>query len=958
MKQILCRILVLLAVIAAILGLSSCNIFIEQEPTVYDLVVNHFDREVVYGTKLDLSGLEIEATTGDDVKYIPVNSGMIVGGDTNTVGAQELVIEYDGFSWTLAYEVFYKVEHIVDGLVYDSQLVSSRDEIIYFKDPEKSGSIFLGWSTEMPETLTGNVRREAVFVDNITLPKLSATYGDTLGDIALPAVSGGQWHWQDSEDTSVGNAGTNEFKLVYVFDDTSKGTLTFDVDVEVAKKHVDIVVGDDYKVFEYNGKTNTVVYNLSEDVPAEDVIVFGSISGIEIGEYSYTIRIFNDNYEGQYTGSFEINPIDITISVLLLDPADGVYKSEVIIDYGNSFPEYKIVITDKNGEEYKLDAKLSVTKPVLLKAGEHSVTTSFDDEHYNTKIEGATLKVNTVNIDPGEPKLVGAENVTYGDKLSGILFEEHQLGYWKWDLSGGDTVGNAGKNTVTAIFVPKDSSYNEYRKDVVINVSQKRLTFEITSSSTFIYSGKEYGLTFNVIDPNSREVVSGLKVLGNEKFVNAGKHEITLTFEDNNYLAIENTFTLTIAQAATEKDFSFIVNDVWFQGITLSDIPLPDGFKWDNPGIQVTEPGGYAYAATFYPTDSNYATASGYLSLVLDKATPSLTTDKKVYSEQIYNGAEYKLSGIIVHDSNSDKRNNVEYYISGTDQKITGFTNAGTYNVDVVVPESAKYKSAKISVVVVVNKATPSISRPVISGWTFGSDAVDPTSSSTQVEIAGFNYYTEDCGQYTKLDGVPTNAGTYYVSAYSLENENYYAGESEYRQFEIAKFVVARPVLTAGTYTGGAQYATVPASDLYKVAEGGNPARINAGTYDVVLELLDSDNYIWNNGDEVSTKVSFKINQATLTLSPITGSNSFKYDDPFDFATTKGYTTDHAIEFGEVVYLYASLADSTNYTTTLPRNIGTYLVKAVIYSDEDGNWKYVETAPVQFEITKRPIPVP
>lgn len=956
MKQILCRILVLLVVVAAILGLSSCNIFIEQEPTFYDLVVNNFDREVVYGSELDFSGLEIEATTGDDVKYIPVNSSMIVSGDTKTVGAQELEIEYGGFSWTLAYEVFYKVEHIVDGLVYDSQLVSSRDEILFVKDPEKNGSIFLGWSEDMPETLTGNIRREAVFVDNITLPKLSATYGDTLGDITLPTVSGGKWHWQDSEETSVGNAGTNVFKLVYVFDDTTKGELTFDVDVEVAKKHVDIKVLDE--VFEYNGKVNTVRYELSEDVPVEDIICFGDIKGTEIGEYSYTIRIFNDNYEGQYSGSFEIKPIEITITVLLHDATDDSYKSNVIIDYGNSFPTYKVVITDKNGNEYKLDTDLTVSKPVLLKAGTYEITTAFDDAHYTTKIEGATLTVNSVDLDPGVPGLIGAENVVFGDKLSEILFEEHQLGYWKWDLSGGDTVGNAGKNTFVAVFVPKDSSYNEFRYDVELTVNRKQLTFDITSSRTFVFDGKEYGLTYDVIDPNSREVVSGLKVLGNQKFVNAGTHSITLEFEDKNYQAIENTFTFTIAQATIEKDFSFIVDDVWFQGITLSDIPLPKGYKWNNPGIQIGEPGGYSYGATFYPEDQNYATVSGSLAIVLDKATPSLTTDKTVYGGITYNVTEHKLSGIITHNSNSDMRNNVEYYISGTDEKIAGLTNAGTYNIDVVVPESNKYKSVKTSVVVVVNKANPSIDRPAIDGWTFGSEADEPISGSKQVEIAGFNYYTEECGQYTKLDGVPTNAGIYYVSAYSLATENYHAAESDYRQFEIAKFVVTRPTLAHDVYTGGTLSASVPASTLYKVAENGNPARMNAGTYEVVLELLDSDNYIWNNGDKLTTKISYVIDKATINLSAIAGSSSFIYDNAFDFVSEKTYTTAHVTNFGEVVYLYATIDNPTVFTATVPENVGTYLVKAVIYADEANNWKAVETAPFRFEITKKPISVP
>ena len=186
MKRILCRFLVLLVVIAAILGLSSCNIFIEPEVTTYDLVVESFDREVVYGSKLNLDGLYIEATTGDDVKIIPVNASMITSGDTNSVGEKELTIEYGGFSWQLNYDVYYKVEHIENGMVYDSQMVMSREELFYVKEPSKSGSIFLGWDKEIPDELTGNLTITALFLDGLELPKFNATDGDTLGDLELP----------------------------------------------------------------------------------------------------------------------------------------------------------------------------------------------------------------------------------------------------------------------------------------------------------------------------------------------------------------------------------------------------------------------------------------------------------------------------------------------------------------------------------------------------------------------------------------------------------------------------------------------------------------------------------------------------------------------------------------------------------------------------------------------------
>lgn len=972
MKQIFCRILVVLTVIAAILGLSSCNIFIEEEPTMYDLVVNNFEREVVYGTELNISGLEIKVTTGDAVERIPVTSDMIVSGDTKTVGVHTLVVEYEGFSWSLTYEVFYKIDHIVNGMVYDSQLVTSRDEILYVSDPVKNGSIFLGWSVDLPETLTGNVRREAVFVDNITLPKLSATYGDTLADIQLPTVSGGVWSWQDDPTTSVGNAGTNEFKLVYTFDDTSKGTLTFDVDVEVAKKKVEITVLDEY--FIYNGREQTIRFELSEDIPAGDIICFDDISATEIrdekhptekGEtyYSYKIKIFNDNYEGEYSGFYYIYPIDVTITVLLCDPKDGNYKDYVEIDYGEDFPAYRIDVIGKNGESLDLGVELILSRPILLKAEltPHLISTSFDDTHYNVTINSAYLKVNTIDMpDLEDPRTIGADNLVYGDRLSAVLFEEHQLGYWEWDLSGGDTVGNAGWNKVRAIFVPKDTSYNKYVKEVEIYVNPKPLTFDITSSLTYVYDGSAHGLTFDVVDSNSREVVNGLKVLGNNKFVNAGSHEITLTFEDTNYVAVENIFILVIRQANVNPDFSFTVNDVWWQGITLSDIPLPSEYKWNEPGKQIGEPGEYIYAVTYYPADSNYAPAVGSLILDLDKATPSLTTDSKVYSDRIFNTTEHKLSGIITHSSDSDKRNDVEYYISGTDEKITGLTNAGTYNIDIVVPESNKYKSAKVSVVVVIGKATPSINQPIIGNWAYGNVAVEPVSGSAQVTVAGFNYYyyVEELDQYIKLDGVPTNAGTYYVSAYSLENGNYYAGESEYREFVIEKCVVARPALPSCIYTGGALSAIVPASDLYKVSENGNPARFNVGQYNVTLELVDSSNYVWDNGDTLSTVVSYEIQQATVTLGAITGSSSIVFDNDLDFESEKGYANAHETDFANVVYLYATVDNPTAFTTDVPVNVGSYLVKAVVYPDDNKNWGYVETAPFRFEITKRPIAVP
>ena len=966
MKQILCRVLVLLVVIAAILGLSSCNIFIEEQEAEYDLVVDYFERSVIYGSKLDISGLSIEVTTENNVELIPVTEDMIVSGTPGPAGEYELVIKYKDHLFSLTYEVFYKIDHIVDGLVYDTQLVTTRDEILYVKDPVKTGSIFIGWSVDIPEVLTGNIRREAEFIDQLTLPNLTATYGDTLADIELPEVTGGHWEWKDPLTTSVGNAGTNKFSLVYVFDDSTKNDLTFTVDVAVAKKKVVFTVEDE--MFEYDGSLHTIKYELSEDIPVDDIMVFGDISGTNIGEYSYTLRIFNnDNYEGFYSGKFVIAKKGITITVLLKDQ-DGTYKDEVTIKYGDEFPEYKIVATDASGNEIDLGTNIEIIKPILLKAGEHSITTSFANDNYSISINPATLKVSHATLDPGDPVVLGINNITYGDKLSTVFFEDHQLGYWKWDLTNGDTVGEAGEHTFTAIFVPKDSSYNEVVREVIIQVNPKKVIFEVTSSVFKYDENTEHSLVYVIRDFTTGAIINEeLRVLGNEKHKNAGTHTIELKLDENNYAATNGKFTLTILQKEITADFSFVIRTEWYPDITLSSISLPDGYTWDKPDTDFSGPqlDGYEADVTYTPSDTNYAPVSGKVIVILDKATATLTSNENMYNSWVYNGEDHALSELITIESNSSNSRAVKYYLSGTNEEITTLNNAGTYNIDIVIPENEHYTEARISVVVIVKKATPMVERPVIDNWVYGSEANTPTSGTNVdgIEVAGFNYYRLDCGIYYQLDGVPTQAGEYYVTAYTLATDNYAATESEYKSFVIEKKAVAAPAISNFVYNGALQIPTISDANLdvlYTVVE--NLGGTDVGTYSIILALKDSSNYKWADDTTASAEtvtIVYNITSAEINLGPINGNDTFTYLDDIIFTSDKEYVTGNETEFGEVVYLYASnTAGQKVFTTDVPTEVGSYVVKAVIYAPDNNNWLAAESEEFAFVITKKAISAP
>ena len=136
---------------------------------------------------------------------------------------------------------------------------------------------------------------------------LTATYGDTLADVDLPAG----WTWKDEGTTSVGNAGTRTFKALYNPDSDNYNTVEADVTIDVAKADIDFNTFVD-PVFAtglvYNGTaqalvaTNgsveggTIVYSLSPDGEYTTTIPVAT----EAGTYVVYMMIKGDENHNDY----------------------------------------------------------------------------------------------------------------------------------------------------------------------------------------------------------------------------------------------------------------------------------------------------------------------------------------------------------------------------------------------------------------------------------------------------------------------------------------------------------------------------------------------------------------------------------------------------------------------------------------------------------------------------------
>lgn len=109
------------------------------------------------------------------------------------------------------------------------------------------------------------------------------------------------------------------------------------------------------------------------------------------------------------------------------------------------------------------------------------------------------------------------------------------------------------------------------------------------------------------------------------------------------------------------------------------------------------------------------------------------------------------------------------------------------------------------------------------------------------------------------------------------------------------------------------------------------------GMYRVVVELAGNDNY-----NPASATLDFVISQATNAWTEELSITGWTYNEKANVPTAKA-------QFGDVTFTYSSEENGT-YTNEVPKNAGTWYVKATVAGTE--NYSGLESAPVAFEISK------
>lgn len=747
----------------------------------------------------------------------------------------------------------------------------------------------------------------------ITPNPINATYGDLLSTLiptgtatfnGKPVEGTFAWSNKYNAETTVGNAGVNEFDVVFTPTNTDLyATVTGTVTVTVAQKEIDIT--DKLNTwsaneFTYDGKSHSVELKIDEDL----------VGIVKVKEYTGDTEA---QAVGEYTAS---------ASLELVDPANYKFNEDNVLTREHT---WKI----NNGDLTPTDAEKSVlfgTKEVTVAQADFGLTQ-----------DGIKIEV----THAGNSLITG---YLPSDDMRSVTFMLR-------DTDKADAANNAS-DTATLKF--SSANYNEASGTLTIKIIDKNTdanTLQIDVPATVTYGdtvspsvgeSKPAGagdVTFKFFDEDNHEVLTTAQPF------DAGTYKVTASCESESTIyTAEATFTvepreIEAKDVAFDKELTYTGNELTQTvTVTVNGKTLTVGTDYTVSDLTGTEPG--SYPVTVAGT-GNY-TGEVTKSFTISKAqisSAAITYDAGPYG---YTGKEWKPEVAVSFNSatltagndytvsyeNNINAGTAKIIITGIGDHFTGLTEK-TFTINSAEISGCTF--APIADVTYNTKAhTPEVT-VAISGRTLEADkdytvsyASNDNAGTATVTVTGKGNFTGSANTTFTIAKADLNLSVYTISSLCTETEvktstlpsNFFLADETETGFSIAltaaggdAIFTQAPAVVDGenviTYqlNGGTGEATfnvtvTPVSVNYK-----------AGTYDLKIQAYDKTN--------VSNRIVFESGSAVYTGSGI------KYEK----ATIAGHSSGMRYTYAPDVATGATL-DAAG----LPLTVGTYTVTAT-YSD-------------------------
>lgn len=745
----------------------------------------------------------------------------------------------------------------------------------------------------------------------ITPNPINATYGDLLSTLiptgtatfnGKPVEGTFAWSNKYNAETTVDNAGVNEFDVVFTPTNTDLyATVTGKVTVTVAQKEIDIT--DKLNTwsaneFTYDGKSHSVELKIDEDLVGIVKVkeYTGDTEAQVVGEYTASASLelvdpanykFNEDNVLTREHTWKINkgdltPTDAEKSVLFgtkevtVTPADfGLTQDGIKIEVthaGNSLITGYLPSDDMRSVTFMLR---DTDKTDAANNASDTATLKFSSANYNEASGTLTIKIIDKNTDADTLKIDVPATVTYGDTVTPSVGESKP----------------AGAGDVTFKFIDKDGNQVS---DQPFPVGKYKVTASCEDADTIYTAEKEFEVVARELTEENVTFGENLVYTGNE---------------------LTQTVTVTVGGKELTKDTDYTVT-----------------------GLTGTEPGSYPVTVT---GTGNY-TGEVTKSFTISKAqisSAAITYDAGPYG---YTGKEWKPEVTVSFNSatltagndytvsyeNNINAGTAKIIITGIGDHFTGLTEK-TFTIN-----SAEISGCTFAPIADVTYNTTAHTPEVtvaISGRTLEADkdytvsyASNVNAGTATVTVTGKGNFTGSANTTFTIAKADLNLSVYTISSLCTETEvktstlpsNFFLADETETGFSIAltaaggdAIFTQEPAVVDGenviTYqlNGGTGEATfnvtvTPVSSNYK-----------AGTYDLKIQAYDKTN--------VSNRIVFESGSAVYTGSGI------KYEK----ATIAGHSSGMRYTYAPDVATGATL-DAAG----LPLTVGTYTVTAT-YSD-------------------------
>jgi len=425
----------------------------------------------------------------------------------------------------------------------------------------------------------------------------------------------------------------------------------------------------------------------------------------------------------------------------------------------------------------------------------------------------------------------------------------------------------------------------------------------------------------------------------------AGEHTFQATYvptDTGNYNAVTDIGVTVTVGKATPTVTAWPTAAAITYGQKLSDSALTGGvgsvdgsFSWTDGTVQpaVADSGTTWYAVTFTPTDTNYNTVTGKITLTVNKATPTVTAPTA--NTLTYTGEPQALV-----TAGSATGGELQYSLDGTNYSIgiPEKTNAGSYTVYYKVIGDENHSDTDPATVAVTIDPKPLDGTVTVSGAAAMNETLTAKYSDSDATVSyqwyrgndpiedatGLSYTltAADVGQTVKVTA--TGTGNYTGTVPSAPTDAVTEALPDITALPTAGAITYGQTLRDSALTGGA--ASVEGTFAW--ADGAvKPAVSDSGVTEYAVTFTPSvDGYT-----AVTRKITVTVTPAPLTIAAVTPTAKV-YD-----ATTGATVTD--VTFSGLVNGDALSLD-TDYTVTASydsANAGTRTLTAAV-TLKNGNY--------------------